>query len=340
MRHGLKEKVVALLACTPLALSLGCSEGSGKDRPLVQPPETTESAAPQPQVVPETVARNSAPIIESLEFEPPRPRPGESVHAVVSVRDRDGDLLRVGYEWYLNGNDVRAKAERVSFPRARKGDVIEVLVTANDSRGARSRQRAQTRVGNSPPLLSFVRVEPKGPVQRGVELVAKVEVQDPDRDAVRVRFEWQVNGRTRPDHGDRLQTEPLRRGDRVQVFAVASDGEDESERIAAEPVEIGNTPPEIVSQPAAAREDGSFFYQVRARDPDNDRGLLFSLDEAPDGMTISRTDGEVAWQPREDQLGEYRVAIVVDDRHGGKTSQLFTISIAGESSDGGPAATR
>lgn len=330
-----------MLACSWLALMLGCGD-SVVETPATSNPTLRQVARdlPQPASEPPGAVRNRAPVIRSLRFEPAHPRPGQSMRAVAEATDPDGDVLQFAYEWYLNGIDVRAKSEIVSFPRGQKGDVVEVVALVSDSRGGRSEKRAQTRVSNSPPVLSAVHLEPVGPVERGEDLVARPEVLDSDQDSVRVHLEWQVNGRTRPDHGERFPTQPLRRGDQVQVFAIASDGEDESERVASPLVEIGNTPPQITSEPEAAREDGSFFYQVQARDPDNDRGLIFGLTEAPEGMTISRTDGELAWLPREDQLGDHRVVIVVDDRHGGKTSQIFEISIGEESPPPGPAASQ
>jgi hypothetical protein len=277
----------------------------------------------------ESATANQPPRIGRLSLRPTRPTPGQPVRVVAPVEDPEGDMVELEYEWSLEGTPVRAHGDEVTFPRAKKGDLIEVLVIATDSRGASSEKRIQTSIGNQAPQLTLVRIEPAGPVEQGVELTAHPEAVDPDHDPIHARYEWRVNGRTKPGETEHFNTQGLRRGDEIQAFAIVSDGREESDQLGSQLVVMSNTPPEITSEPGGFDEE-DFTYQVRAHDPDNDRGLIFQLRQAPDGMTISRSDGLLAWAPRDDQLGRHTIEVVVEDRKGGEASQVFEIRIGDE----------
>jgi len=73
---------------------------------------------------------------------------------------------------------------------------------------------------------------------------------------------------------------------------------------------------------------GRFSYAVKATDRDGDRGLRYSLEQGPEGMTIDAFSGELRWQATLRHAGEHIVEIAVDDRHGGVTSQTFYVRVA------------
>jgi hypothetical protein len=98
------------------------------------------------------------------------------------------------------------------------------------------------------------------------------------------------------------------------------------------PLVVGNSAPEIVSRPETRFEGGVFRYAVKARDIDGDRNLRFSLEGAPDGMTIDRLGGEIAWSPKSTQTGHHAIDVVVADALGAQAVQHFELDIASEPS--------
>ena len=73
-----------------------------------------------------------------------------------------------------------------------------------------------------------------------------------------------------------------------------------------------NAPPKIGSiDPQKASSGSKFSFYVRATD-DDDTSHTFSLDEAPEGMTINDL-GKIEWIPKDDQIGEHIVIVNVSD---------------------------
>jgi RHS repeat-associated protein len=94
-------------------------------------------------------------------------------------------------------------------------------------------------------------------------------------------------------------------------------------------VNCANTPPLILSTPPTEGAVGeTYFYGVRAIDPDGDRVTL-SLASGPQGMTISPT-GLIRWTPVAADNNETRSVIVrADDGDGGFVLQQFQIVVSG-----------
>jgi hypothetical protein len=74
-------------------------------------------------------------------------------------------------------------------------------------------------------------------------------------------------------------------------------------------------------------ESRVYRYQVKAEDVDGD-ALAFVLVNAPAGMVIGKETGEIVWQIGEDQTGEHRVRIEVQDEAGAKAFQEYSITIS------------
>ena len=70
----------------------------------------------------------------------------------------------------------------------------------------------------------------------------------------------------------------------------------------------------------------SYVYDVDATDADNDV-LVYSLTQAPAGMTIDPATGLIDWQPTLAQTGVNEVTVSVDDLFGGVTTQAFTVGV-------------
>jgi PKD repeat protein len=87
-----------------------------------------------------------------------------------------------------------------------------------------------------------------------------------------------------------------------------------------------NTPVITSSAVTAAIEGQPYFYKVVATDADLTDVLTFTLAQAPPGMTIGGTTGEIGWTPT--QLGPAPVTVHVSDGKGGSADQSFTITTA------------
>jgi hypothetical protein len=304
-----------------LGLLLACACGSGD--------EAGEAAA-APQAAPAAAASNQPPLLRALRFEPDPPRPGEKVAARVDASDPEGAPVRLVYVWRWDGQ--RAGNGEASFlvPKDGKGRALEVEVRANDGESESAPLGLRAEVGNSPPKMLELVLEPAKELAAGDTVVASPRAQDPDGDPLQFAFTWLVNGRALPERGAALGPSNFRRGDTIELEVTASDGDDESEILRGPELRVVNSPPVFKSQPKGLDPDGTFRYTPEIGDPDGDRRLRFRLVTAPKGMTIDWLRGAVAWRPGEDQEGRHQVAIEVDDLEGGLATQNFHVDVAFE----------
>ena len=270
---------------------------------------------------------NAPPRIDDVRFEPPQPRTGDNVRAVVDASDREDDGLWLSYAWSVDGRAVGGDSARLDLTGAAKNDRIEVRVVASDGKSKSHPFVARTDVENSPPELRRVEVEPSGDVTAGTGLVVRPEARDADGDALSFSYEWRVGSRVLAEQGPVLDTHGLLRGSDIHLTVLALDEQGESEPLEIVAARIVNAAPEIVSQPEVALTDGVFRYQVRARDADGDAGLRFSLAEAPSGMTIHPYRGLLRWQPGAGQSGAHSVKVLVQDSEGAGVTQSFGLQL-------------
>jgi CSLREA domain-containing protein len=78
--------------------------------------------------------------------------------------------------------------------------------------------------------------------------------------------------------------------------------------------------------PSTATVGVPYSYDAQAADPKGACTLTFSLEEAPDGMTIAPASGVVSWTPTDE--GEEIVTIRVSDEAGLFRRQTFSITVA------------
>lgn len=334
------ESLRRFAAVAVCAAPLACGSGESSETAAAGAPTasgTPSQAAAQRPLGDSGRVGNAAPVITRLAFEPPEPMSGEPIRVKVDVNDPDGDRVRLAYTWRLGGKTSTGGGDRIVLKGFRKGERVEVMVVATDGEAESAPQRLETRIRNRPPSLIDVRLDPSQGVVAGAEIEAIPNADDLDGDSLRFEYEWRVNGSGRPTDGPVFATKGLKRGDQITVSVRASDGTATTDSFEGGPVKIGNTSPEITSSPTSPGPDGVFRYLVTATDPDRDRGLVFSLDQAPEGMTIDRTGGEVYWEPSADQSGVFPVAIVVNDRKGGSARQTFELTLAAPSVPASPA---
>jgi hypothetical protein len=173
-----------------------------------------------------------------------------------------------------------------------------------------------------------VTLAPPGRVRPGDEVTALVAAIDPDEDRLEFGYVWLVNGEERGEGARTFSTAGLRRGDRVEVRVVASDGFDDSPPVVSPALEMENSPPAVSGVPTPTRQGGTFTYQFEASDPDGDRNLRFSLESAPAGMSIDPVLGTATFRPDPSQIGTHAVEVVVTDPTGDSSSLRFNMAVA------------
>ncbi len=315
--------VAAGLAAAAIAWGCGSSE---------QPKPSGPSMAQAPA---QARATNGAPVVGDVRLDPTRPRPGHRIRALVQASDPDGDPVELSYHWTAGGRALPEATAEATVPELPKGTRIEVAVVASDGRAESPARIGAGQVGNLPPELVAIRLEPPGEVNVGVAVVAVPQAQDPDGDEMRFEYAWSVNGESAGDDTPSFDTTKLHRGDTVQVRVVANDGEEDGNAIESPPLRVGNAAPKITSSPGGFERDGSFRYTVTASDPDGDRTLRFRLVKGPEGMTVDSLTGEMQWKPTAAQAGKHEVEVAAEDLQGGSGTQRFELRVG---TDAAPAA--
>ncbi len=89
-----------------------------------------------------------------------------------------------------------------------------------------------------------------------------------------------------------------------------------------------NQSPVITSAPVITATAGQpYVYDVDATDPDAGDTLTYSLNTAPQGMTIDAASGLIEWTPTEALVGDRAVTVRVTDQGGLSTEQSFTVVV-------------
>jgi hypothetical protein len=318
---------LAILSRGLAVLGLGAALGCGADE---APPEAAAPAAPGPPAAEAARAGNARPVLHAVSLDPSAPVSGERVRAVVDASDPDGDPLRLGFRWRLDGQRSDAGGPAFDLPERARGLRLEVQVVATDGKLESEPAGAAAWVENQPPVIESLVIEPATEITVERELVASAFAVDPDGDPLELTYTWLVNDTPVDAPGARLAAPAFERGDRIRLQVSASDGDADSEAVLGPEIQVLNAPPRIVSSPAGFDEGGSFRYAVRVEDPDRDRSLRFRLVQAPAGMGIDWLAGTVTWTPSESQAGDHPVVIEVDDQAGGVATQAFRLQVAFE----------
>jgi hypothetical protein len=285
-------------------------------------------------------ALNEAPVIESVSLDPAEPRPGQRVTARVEASDAEGDKIRFDYHWRVNGWEVDSADGQASLhvEKNEPGASIEVTVVARDGSGESAPITASTRVGNLAPTIVQVVMRPLGQINAGTDVTANPMATDPEGNEIEYRYAWRVNGDPAGGDGPTLPASEFRRGDRIELEVVASDGSNESEPLVSPAIEVANAAPRVVSQPGPIGSDGVFRYKIQAEDPDGDKTFRYRLVKGPNGMTVGFDDGEMKWSPPTDEPGTADVEIEVEDRFGGKAVHRFALEYAFQTEKAAPPA--
>jgi len=182
---------------------------------------------------------------------------------------------------------------------------------------------------NSLPVVRSVRFI-HADISAGTGLAVEVEGNDADGDAVQLEIAWQKNGQP-AGSGNHLAT-PLKRGDKITATVTPFDGKERGNS-STHYRDILNAAPVIEGQEQFQVSDNDVTFHVRASDPDGDP-LIYSLKDAPTGMSIDRKTGVVRWVTSPGTTGKVPFTVVVSDGGGGESTARFTVTIAEQPSTG------
>jgi len=131
--------------------------------------------------------QNTPPEILSIQLLPQPFQPGETIKAIVTGKDREGDLINYTYEWKKNGVllflENRAEAK---IPDLQRGDHITVMITPHDGRNAgKSIESLHLKSENRRPVITS---NPPHQFKHGVYSYP-VQAFDPDGDVLHYMIE-------------------------------------------------------------------------------------------------------------------------------------------------------
>jgi hypothetical protein len=208
----------------------------------------------------------------------------------------------------------------------KRGDRVTVglVPTSGTVQGTRY-QAGPVVVGNTPPVVGPLSIE--RPDDPHAPVFAKMNAVDADQDEIQFDFRWWRNNKVVKQGPEQtLDTTGFQTKDTLEVEVTPRDQSSVGKPVRSESVYVGNSPPKIVSAPAALIGRERYEYTVKAVDADGDP-LSFLLEVAPPGMVIDKETGHLVWQIPPDQLGSHRVRIVAEDGQGGKAFQEFHFTL-------------
>lgn len=322
----MQRSIISTFAGATLLLALGC----GSDEP--GPTATGQSIIATPTHTAKTTVGSGLgePTIQRVVLTPPVLRPGTEVRAIVDASDPDGDPLRLHFVWTYNGREIQSGHKSALYVvDLKKGDRVEVRVTASDGQRESAPMSARAQAGNRPPVLSAVSLEPFGDIRAGEIITATPHASDPDNDPIRFRYQWTVNGDEKGRERT-IDTKGMKRGDKLQVRVVANDGAARSREVLSPVLMLGNSPPMITQLPVTRSEDGTFRYTFAAKDPDGDRNLRFFLERGPTGMRMDAITGVLTWTPSAQQAGVHPIEVGVKDSKEEGSTFTFELTVRSE----------
>ncbi len=247
--------------------------------------------------------------------------------AHVVADDPDGTEPTTRFQWIVNGAPILgATGPELDPIHAKRGDQIALEVVALDGELESAPYRTDPiPVVNTPPLVSHVTVE--ADAEKSNWVLAKVDAIDPDRDEIHYSYRWWRNDKqVKEGEESVLDTTGFGRKDVVVVEVTARDQDAAAAPVRSTPSALGNSPPLIVSNPAALTNRELYEYLVQAKDVDGD-AVTYGLETGPPGMTIDKVTGQVNWKVIPGAAGTHRVKIMAEDGQGGIAWQEFELSI-------------
>ncbi|MEJ1929429.1 putative Ig domain-containing protein [Nostoc sp. NIES-2111] len=213
-------------------------------------------------------------------------------------------------------------------------DIIEpwrILIRATDGKGGEDFQLLNIIVDPvAPNRAPVINSTPRTSTKLGNTYYYQIAATDLDGDTLTYSLDKAPNGMT-INNGVIVWNPDVNQFGNQEVVLRVSDG------TAATPqaftINVSNQSinraPSIISAPNFITNlEKEYQYNLTGTDPDGDL-LLWSLDNAPDGMVIDPRSGALRWQPTSTQIGEHTVSVRLSDAYGLFAGQEFTLLVTG-----------
>jgi hypothetical protein len=156
--------------------------------------------------------------------------------------------------------------------------------------------------------LQLETVDGKG----AIKVIIDRAVGSDGRDVV-YRFDWTLNGQPAGDGSDRLSG--FKQGDRVAVKVTPVEGGTPGHGRFIDLV-VNNMPPRVVESKHVGFDGKTYTYQVTGAGQEG-VPLSYTLEDAPQGMTINSRTGLISWDVKEGDHGERTFKVKIDDGKSG-----------------------
>ena len=272
---------------------------------------------------------NHPPVIHSVTIVPTTAVLDQPISVQVKADDLEGDLITFRHQWRLNGAPLANETHSTLGSKAiKRGDLLSVDVVPYDGKIEGPPSHAEARVGNTPPEVKSLELEPAAP-RVGALIRANVVGIDADDDPVEYRYRWLKNSDEIYDgESNSLETAHFSRGDVITVEVTPADPTSPGRIKRSKPLVIVNTPPRIVSTPPAKMEKGRYVYRVVAEDADGD-ALTYALESAPPDMMIDKNTGRIDWPMTSKVAGKHRIRVTATDPVRARAFQEFEMVLTG-----------
>jgi len=271
---------------------------------------------------------NTPPVITSVGIQPEKPTKESELNLFIQSQDPDGDSISYQYQWIKNNEEMTGeKNNALKGGVFKKGDLLQVRVTPSDGKvNGTPFLSPEVKILNSPPVIQEVGIEPKVAYVTD-RLKANVKGFDLDGDFIYYTYQWEKNGVVlNEERGETLGEGRFIKGDSIVVILTPDDREILGAPKKSEPLIISNSPPLILSSPPTSIEKATYFYQVKANDPDSDP-ITFALKSSPKGMEMDKKTGLIRWEIRKEDKGTHSVEIEISDDSGAKNIQRYSLTI-------------
>ncbi|MDQ7787271.1 MAG: Ig-like domain-containing protein [Thermodesulfovibrionales bacterium] len=158
--------------------------------------EKTEggSSSAKPEIVQQPRTINTAPRITKFNVEPQTPVAGDTIKAQIEVFDREGDDVRVLYQWTKNDIPLEETSNRLLLTHEfKRGDKLSVKATPDDEKVKGASLTVVVSIANASPV---VKGEPEPFKLDGNMYTYQMKATDPDGDELAFALKEAPSGMT------------------------------------------------------------------------------------------------------------------------------------------------
>lgn len=234
---------------------------------------------------------NTPPLAGEVVIQPSAPTTLDDLRAQITVAptDPEGGGVGLTYSWFRDGAPVPGGLDLMPASTTAKGQVWRVQVVAQDLEWDSEPFSAEITIGNAPPAIDALRVEPAAPASTH-DLLLEIEGVDPDDDALTYAVTWTRDGDPVPELDDlRVVPSDATRADQIWEATVIPSDDSDAGPPATVSVKVGNTTPTL-SGVRIAPDNPTVEQSIRAEllnpnDPDGD-ALTATIEWLVDGAVV------------------------------------------------------